>query len=80
MTPEQCKMARAGIGLGIRELAALAEVAPGTITRFERGEGIYPRTLDAIRTALEAAGVVFLGDGELVDGGPGVRLKKVDGG
>jgi transcriptional regulator with XRE-family HTH domain len=73
MLPVQCKMARAALGLGVRELAALAEVSPDTIARFERGEELKPRTVDAIRVALENAGVVFVGEsGE----GPGVRLKR----
>ncbi|MFD2235494.1 transcriptional regulator [Phaeospirillum tilakii] len=64
-------MARAGLGLGVRELAALADVAPGTITRLERGESLYPRTVETIRATLEGAGVEFI-DG----GGPGVRLRE----
>jgi transcriptional regulator with XRE-family HTH domain len=63
-------MARAALDLGVRELAERAKVSPDTITRFERGEGLKERTIDAIRAALEAAGVEFL-DGEQ----PGVRLK-----
>ena len=73
MTPEQCKMARAGVGLGIRELALAAGVTPETIVRLEKGETLRPRTLSAVRTALEAAGVIFIDqNGE----GPGVRLRK----
>nr|WP_223677956.1 helix-turn-helix transcriptional regulator [Azospirillum agricola] len=68
-------MARAGLGLGVRDLAALAEVAPGTITRLERGESIYPRTLETIRAALEAAGIVFVPAGPYQgEGGPGIRF------
>jgi len=71
MTPQQCRMARAGLGLGVRELAALANVSTNTIARLERGEALYPRTIEAIRTALEAAGVEFTnGDA------PGVRLRQ----
>ena len=63
-------MARAGLGLGIREVATRANVSTNTITRLERGETLYPRTVEAIRTALEAAGVEFTnGDA------PGVRLR-----
>ncbi|RVT97974.1 transcriptional regulator [Rhodovarius crocodyli] len=66
-------MARAATGLGVRELARLAEVSTDTIARLERGELLKPATLDAIRTAFEEAGVIFVDEnGE----GPGVRLKK----
>jgi transcriptional regulator with XRE-family HTH domain len=63
-------MARAALQLGIRDVAKLARVAPSTISRLEAGETLQPRTLDAIRHALEEAGVEFT-DGNK----PGVRLK-----
>lgn len=66
-------MARAALGLGVREVAALAEVSTNTITRLERGDALYPRTVEAIRAALEVAGVEFIPEN---GGGPGVRLKK----
>ena len=75
MHPIQCKMARAALGLGVRDLAKSAGVAINTVTRFERGEELLPRTLEAIRAVFESAGVIFLADGETVDGGPGVRLR-----
>lgn len=73
MTPEQCRMARAGLNLGVRELAELAQVSTNTITRLERGESLYPRTVEAIRAALETAGVEFIAEN---GGGAGVRLRK----
>ncbi len=66
-------MARAALNIGIREVAAMAKVSTNTITRLERGETLYSRTVDAIRAALEAAGVEFI---EENGGGPGVRLRK----
>jgi transcriptional regulator with XRE-family HTH domain len=66
-------MARAALSLGVRDIAKLANVSPTTITRLERGEGIYPRTLAAIRAALEAAGVEFIAEN---GGGAGVRLRR----
>jgi transcriptional regulator with XRE-family HTH domain len=64
-------MARAAIEMGVRDLAEAAKVSTNTITRLERGEELLDRTIDAIRHALEAAGVEFTnGDG------PGVRLRK----
>jgi len=66
-------MARAALQLGVRDLAAMAEVSPNTIARLERGETLYGRTVDAIRAALEAAGVEFIPEN---GGGAGVRLRK----
>ncbi len=69
-------MARAAARLSVRELAAAANVAPMTISRFENEQGQpIPATLSAIRAALEAAGVEFIAEN---GGGPGVRLRKVD--
>ena len=71
ITADQCRMARAALRLGVRELAATAAVAVNTITRFERGDGIHPRNAEAIQRALESAGVEFInGDA------PGVRLRR----
>jgi transcriptional regulator with XRE-family HTH domain len=71
MLPVQCKMARAALGLGVRDLAALAKVSTDTISRLERGEELKPRTVDAIQGALDRAGV------EITNGDqPGVRLRK----
>jgi DNA-binding XRE family transcriptional regulator len=76
MTPEQCKMARAAVGLGVRELAEKADVSPNTITRLERGETMQRRTTETIRVALETAGVEFIPTGHYQgEGGPGVRLR-----
>ena len=73
MIAAQCKMARAALGLGVRELADRAKVSPDTIARLERGEELRERTVDAIRGALEAAGVEFIPEN---GGGAGVRLKR----
>ena len=69
MLPIQCRMARAGLDLGVRKLAAAAKVSPDTVVRFERGERIRKRTIDSLRQVLEAAGVEFT-DGRK----PGVRI------
>jgi cell division GTPase FtsZ len=45
-----------------------------TIARFERGEELLPRTINAIRKALEDAGVRFIAAGK--SGGAGVRLRE----
>ena len=73
ITPAQCRMARAALELGVRDLAELANVSPNTIARLERGESLYARTLETVRAALEAAGAEFIPEN---GGGPGVRLRK----
>ena len=65
-------MARAALGLGVRDLADLADVSPNTVTRLERGERLQPRTLKVIKEALEKKGVEFIPEN---GGGAGVRLK-----
>lgn len=68
----QSKMARAALGWGVRDLAREASVSVDTISRLERGEELQPRTLAAIRTALEDAGVLFIDQN---GHGAGVRLR-----
>lgn len=73
MIAVQCKMARAALGLGVRELANKAKVSPDTIARLERGEALRERTVDDIRLALEQAGIEFIAEN---GGGAGVRLRE----
>ena len=74
MLSVQSRMARAAVGWGVRELASAAKVSPDTVARLERSETLAPRTLGAIRSALEAAGVEFTNDDA-----PGVKLKAPNG-
>jgi transcriptional regulator with XRE-family HTH domain len=66
-------MARAALGLGVRELAIRAKVSPDTIARLERGEELRERTVEAVREALEEAGVEFIPEN---GSGAGVRVRK----
>ncbi len=76
ITSEQIRGARAMLRIEQSELAARAGVSLETIKRIERKPGpvsALAATLEAIRKALEAAGVAFIDeDGE----GPGVRLRR----
>jgi transcriptional regulator with XRE-family HTH domain len=76
MQAVQCKMARAAIGLTVRQLAEAAGVSHDTVIRLEAGESLKPKTIAAIRSALESAGVEFIAEN---GGGPGVRLRKAGG-
>jgi transcriptional regulator with XRE-family HTH domain len=74
ISPAQLRMARAALGLSVRELAERSKVAESTIHRFEANRGgMQTGTLERLQGALEAAGVIFVGAD--ASGGPGVRLK-----
>jgi transcriptional regulator with XRE-family HTH domain len=71
--PAQLRAARALLGWSREDLAVHSSTTERTLARLEAGE-TSPRkaTLNAIRSALEAAGVEFI---PANGGGPGVRLK-----
>jgi transcriptional regulator with XRE-family HTH domain len=69
MKAVQCRMARAALQIGVRELAEMARVSTSTISKLERGESLMSRTAEAVQRALEARGIEFL------DSPPGVRLR-----
>lgn len=75
ITPEQCRAARALLGWSQQALAAASSVGVVTIRQFELGAST-PRsaTVQVLRLALEAAGVLFV---DANGDGPGVRLKSM---
>ena len=71
ISPEQCRMARAALGLSREGLAKAAGVASATLADFERGKrSPYERTLRDVQAALEVAGVEF------IEGGARLRTEK----
>ncbi|MBO0903817.1 helix-turn-helix transcriptional regulator [Jiella sonneratiae] len=83
-TGNQLKAARALAGINQTELSERAGVNVNTIRNMEgRGAETLVSGLDTVRkvqSALEAAGVIFLDDGDATAGGPGVRLGRSDRG
>ncbi|TRD22107.1 helix-turn-helix transcriptional regulator [Palleronia caenipelagi] len=78
MTPSQCRAARALLSISQDALAAKSGVAKRTIASFEKEDRKpYDRTIDAIRVALECAGVEFIAEN---GGGAGVRFRKANNG
>jgi len=81
LTPAQARAARALLGWSQKDLASRAGVAQATVAHFERGNRTPMRAVDrAMRSALEVAGVEFIGQGAASPsgGGEGVRLRKTD--
>ncbi|RTL88100.1 MAG: XRE family transcriptional regulator [Hyphomicrobiales bacterium] len=74
LLPLQSRAARALLEWSRGDLAQRSGVSVAALADFEAGKRQpYGRTLQDIRSALEAAGVIFVEEnGE----GPGVRLKK----
>jgi len=77
LTAEQIRAARALLRWDQATLAKAASVSVETIKRLERMDGpllaTRMATIEALRRALEDAGVEFISAN---GGGPGVRLKK----
>lgn len=73
MIAGQLRAARALIGMTQADLAAASGVSLPTIKRIETGADAKVSTVDALRTALETAGVEFIPEN---GGGAGVRLRK----
>lgn len=74
ITPEQSRAARGLLDLSQQQLADAAGVGLSTVRDFEKGRRTpIAANLQAIRTALESAGVLLIAEnGE----GAGVRLRK----
>ncbi|OBQ94407.1 transcriptional regulator [Mesorhizobium sp. AA23] len=67
-------MARAALNWSLADLSKAAGVHRNTISNFETGKFAgSPEAIEAIRTALESAGVEFIPEN---GGGAGVRLRK----
>ena len=68
-------MARAAVNMSIIDLGKAAGVRAATVSNFESGGEAYASTVAKLQAALEARGIVFVGNGEVsLNGGPGVRL------
>lgn len=68
---EQVAAARKLLKITQSELAAATGLAKGTIVSFERGRQVRPESIEAMREALLARGIVFTNGGE-----PGVKMSR----
>jgi transcriptional regulator with XRE-family HTH domain len=80
ITAAQLRAARALAGIDQRELANLSGLSVPTIQRMEASDGVIRGNVDSLMkliAALDAAGIVLIGDDAISEqGGRGVRLKK----
>lgn len=80
ITGAQLRAARALVGMEQKALAEAAGISAPSLKRLEASPGhiqAYARTIEALKSTLERAGVEFLDDGEAsAAGGPGVRLRE----
>jgi ribosome-binding protein aMBF1 (putative translation factor) len=79
LTAAQVRAARALLDWSQKDLAAKSKLSVPTIKRMEGAMGPERSTdanVDAVRRALEGAGVIFLEPKSNKDGGAGVRLKR----
>jgi transcriptional regulator with XRE-family HTH domain len=65
-------MARAALDWSTTDLARAANVGVNTVNRFETGRDARIKTVEKLRSAMEAAGVAFIAEN---GGGAGVRLR-----
>lgn len=74
LTPAQCRAARGLLGMTQGELATAAGLGLSTIVDFERTRrAVSADAVRAIRSALEAAGLVFIDEN---GGGKGLRFRR----
>ncbi len=66
ITPQQMRMARAGLGWSLAELAKRADVNPNTLSRYERGLDVLSGILRKVELSLKKAGALFQEDGKTV--------------
>lgn len=79
LTAAQIRAARALLDWTQPDLANVAKLSVPTVRRMESSRGPSGSTeanVEAVRRALEEAGIVFLNPNEQKDGGAGVRLSK----
>lgn len=78
ITSSQIRSARAALGWSLEDLSRHSGVSVSTIRRSETIKGLArlnQPNLNAIRTAVEKAGIEFIGT---PDEGPGIRLWQED--
>ena len=72
MTPEQMRMARAALGITVRDIESRTGVNKNTVSRYEAGRDILSSSLQKIEKLFRDEGIIFVE--EDASGGQGIRL------
>jgi len=75
LKPPQCRAARALLNWTQNDLAKQTAISAVSIRAFEKGGDMRESNLRLLKLTLEAAGVIFQNEGEMIQGGLGVRLR-----
>lgn len=77
MNATQLKMARVGLGWGVRDLAEKAGITANTVTRIENGSDAKTSTIHLLQTALEIGEEIEPGKWRFAEfiAGDGVRIR-----
>jgi transcriptional regulator with XRE-family HTH domain len=65
ITASQCRMARAAVGLTLRELAQASGISVNTLSRVEGEGNVTSRTLAKVQDVLMQQGAIFRRDGSV---------------
>jgi transcriptional regulator with XRE-family HTH domain len=65
ITASQCRMARAAVGLTLRDLSQAAGISVNTLSRIEGEGNVTSRTLAKVQDILVQRGAVFRRDGSV---------------
>lgn len=63
ISPEQCRAARAALGMTTTEVREAVGMSQATLVKFEAGGEVRASSADKLRVLFEAHGVAFAADG-----------------
>jgi DNA-binding XRE family transcriptional regulator len=75
LKPSQCRAARALLDWTQGELAKRTSISAVSIRAFEKGGEMRESNLRLLKLTFEAANLIFEDEGEVINGGVGVRFR-----
>ena len=75
LKPSQCRAARALLEWTQNDLAKRTSISAVSIRAFEKGGDMRESNLRLLKLTFEAAEIIFENEGEVINGGVGVRFR-----